>query len=215
MKTVTIAIVEDQPLALKSILKKLEHAHEYQILFTAVNGLELQEKSRLQVPDVVLMDIEMPVMDGIRATQEMKAKYPQIKILMLTTFDDEDKIFRAILAGASGYILKDEATASILRSIREVYEGGAAMSPGIALKAINYIKATAASSQEPKVQHILSARETEILTELKNGWGYKQIADRLFISEGTVRKHIENIYRKLEVNNKVSAVTIAVNNKWL
>ncbi len=217
MTNISIAIAEDQPLALKSILKKLSNTAGLDVSFTAANGLELLEKFEKQQTNIVLMDIEMPVMEGITATRQLKEKYPDVKVLMLTTFDDDDKIFNAILSGAAGYLLKDESADMIKKAIADIYEGGAAMSPGIALKALNYIKSTPqpkaeTTSPEPS---LLSARETEILTALKEGLAYKQIADKLYISEGTVRKHIENIYRKLQVNNKVSAVNMAKANKWL
>ncbi len=214
MSSITIAIAEDNELALKSILKKLSFFNDLSVMFAAGNGTDLLNKFISQQPDIVLMDIEMPIMDGIIATRQLKEQYPQVKVLMLTTFDDDDKIFNAILAGASGYLLKDESAEAIYKAINDIYNGGAAMSSGIALKTLNHIKSTA-PALPPDSQSVLSQREMEILTELKNGLGYKQIASRLFISEGTVRKHIEHIYRKLQVNNKVSAVNIAVNNKWL
>jgi DNA-binding NarL/FixJ family response regulator len=214
MSSITIAIAEDNELALKSILKKLSFFNDLSVMFAAGNGTDLLNKFISQQPDIVLMDIEMPVMDGIIATRQLKEQYPQVKVLMLTTFDDDDKIFNAILAGASGYLIKDESAEAIYKAINDIYNGGAAMSSGIALKTLNHIKSTA-PALPPDSQSVLSQREMEILTELKNGLGYKQIASRLFISEGTVRKHIEHIYRKLQVNNKVSAVNIAVNNKWL
>jgi len=217
MNNISIAIAEDNTLALKSILKKLAAFDGFTIVTVASNGKELLNHFTEHPADIVLMDIEMPVMDGITATIQLKEQYPDIKVLMLTTFDDDDKIFNAILAGASGYLLKHESAAIIQRSIQDIYQGGAAMSAGIALKTLHYIK-NIASTPSPVAstnQSLLTDRETEILSELKNGLGYKQIADKLFISEGTVRKHIEHIYRKLQVNNKVSAVNKAMENKWL
>lgn len=215
MNTISISIVEDRPLALKSTLKKLSNDSRFSIVFTAINGLDFLEKFEKKQSDVVLMDIEMPVMEGITATQKLKEKYPDTKVLILTTFDDDDKIFNAILAGASGYLLKDENSEMIKKSISDVYDGGAAMSAGIALKTLNHIKSITLKATTSEKESVLSERETEILTALKDGLAYKQVADRLFISEGTVRKHIENIYRKLQVNNKVSAINIASENKWV
>ncbi len=208
---INVAIAEDNVLALKSILLKLSSSSGIQIVLTASDGEELLQKISNTDTHLVLMDIEMGRMDGISATRELKKLYPEIKVIMLTTFDDDEKIFSAILAGASGYMLKDESSENIIRAVTDVFNGGAAMSPGIALKTLNYVKREAL----PVSQNILSAREIEIVTELKNGLAYKQIAAKFFISEGTVRKHIENIYRKLEVNNKVNAVNIAVKNKWI
>lgn len=214
-RNISIAIAEDNPLALKSILKKLSGFENLLVSHKAANGSVLLDEFSNMQAHMVLMDIEMPVMDGISTTKQLKERYPDVKVIMLTTFDDDDKIFNAILAGASGYLLKDESATNIYKAILDVSNGGAAMSAGIALKTLNYIKSSNEKSSVKTENSILSQRETEILTELKNGLGYKQIADRLFISEGTVRKHIENIYRKLQVNNKVSAVNVAANNKWL
>lgn len=211
---IKIGIAEDQPLAMKAILQKLSQAENITIAFTATSGEEAEIKASLYPVDIILMDIEMPIKNGIQATQSIKTSTPNIKILMLTTFDDDDKIFQAILAGASGYLLKEETKEQIITAIYNVHDGGAAMSPSIAMKALQYIQLHAAQ-QTQLTASILSTRETEILQLLKEGMPYKQIADQLYISEGTVRKHIENIYRKLEVNNKVSAINIATERKWL
>ena len=214
-KSISIAIAEDNPLALKSTLKKLSSFKDLSVSVKAANGAILLNEFKMEQTDIVLMDIEMPVINGIETTKQLKELYPTVKVLMLTTFDDDDKIFNAILVGASGYLLKDESAENIHKAILDVNDGGAAMSAGIALKTLNYIKKNTEKSTTENEQNILSQRETENLTELKNGLSYKQIADKIFISEGTVRKHIENIYRKLQVNNKVSAVTIAIENNWL
>jgi len=201
MQKIVIGIAEDNVLALKSILKKLENFEDIEVSLIANNGIDLIEKYQQKSVDVILMDIEMPILDGITATTNLKNIYPESKIVMLTTFDDDEKIFNAILAGASGYLLKDEDAFVIHKSIQDVYEGNAAMSAGIALKTLNYIKKSSLASSTPTVENILSHREMEILKELKNGLGYKQIADRLFISEGTVRKH--NILKTFTANSKL------------
>lgn len=214
-KNISIAIADDSPLALKSILQKLSGFENLSVAMKAGNGSILLDQFKNEQTDIVLMDIEMPIIDGITATKQLKEQYPNTKVLILTTFDDDDKIFNAILVGASGYLLKDESAENIHKAILDVNNGGAAMSAGIALKTLNYIKKNTEKPSIENKNNILSQRETEILIELKNGFGYKQIADKLFISEGTVRKHIENIYRKLQVNNKISAVNIATENNWL
>ncbi len=208
-----VVIAEDNPLALQAIRQKLALQPHVQVKFSAAHGHELLTRlQRDSVVDVVLMDIQMPVMDGIAATREVKRLFPQIKILMLTTFDDDDKIFESILAGASGYLLKDESDEAIGRALTETAEGGAAMSPAIALKALNLIR-------QPLTPHAihhdfgLTPRERAILEQLKNGLTYEAIGANLFISPGTVRKHIQHIYHKLQVNNKVEAVQKAVANR--
>ena len=205
-----IAIAEDNILAMKSILDKLSFYDDIEVVYTAGNGLEMLNYPQLAGIDLIIMDIEMPVMDGITATQKVHEKYPDIKILMLTTYDDDDKVFNSLLAGATGYLLKNESSKYIYNSIHSILDGGAVMSASIALKTINYIK-----KEEEKncLKFNLTERELEILTELKTGLAYKEVASRLFLSEGTIRKHIENIYRKLQVNNKVSAINIATENK--
>lgn len=214
MKKTRIAIAEDNVASLQLIEKKLSVFETFQVAIVASNGDDLLNKMKDQPVDLVLMDIEMPVMDGIVATRLVKERYPATRVLMLTVFDDDDRIFQSILAGSSGYLLKEEPIEVLTKAIQDICNGGAAMSPGIALKTINYIRQTVAAPAGSDTS-LLSQRETEILVELKNGLGYKQIATRLYISEGTVRKHIENIYRKLQVNNKMSAVRVGLDKKWL
>jgi DNA-binding NarL/FixJ family response regulator len=214
MQPVSLAIAEDNKMALAAVLEKLSPYQDIQVALVAGNGEELLSKLELHAVDLVLMDIEMPVMDGITATLKIRERFPACKTLMLTTFDDDDKIFSAILHGASGYLLKDEPAENIHRAIHDVLKGGAAMSPAIAFKTLQYVR-TSQAAEGPGENNILSPREIEILVGLKDGLAYKQIADRLEISEGTVRKHVQNIYHKLQVNNKVSAINAAVQKRWI
>ena len=159
-------------------------------------------------PDVVLMDIEMPEINGIEAVRMLKEKFPELKILMQTIFEDSEKIFQSILAGASGYILKTTSPTRILDFIKETYEGGAPMSPSVATKVMKMVV-----QQSPFVKinsFNLSEREKEILSCLVNGMSYKLIADACFISIDTVRGHIRNIYEKLHVHSKGEAVAKAI-----
>lgn len=215
MKTIRIILAEDNRLALKSILEKLERYRDIKIIAVAKNGVEVCKLMTAEKADLVLMDIEMPIMDGIEAARKIRATNADCKIIMLTTFDDDDKIFNAILAGAIGYLLKNESAEMIYNAIVNSINGGAAMSPVIAFKTLQFIKTEAQPQKTKNTECILSGREIEILTGLKDGLGYKQIGYKLDISEGTVRKHIEHIYRKLQVNNKISAVNSAVSNNWL
>lgn len=208
-----IAIAEDNSFALRSCVEKLSNYPQTKVLFTAANGKLLLENMEKQLPDLVLMDIQMPVMDGISATAAIKKRYPQIKVLMLTSFDDDDKIFEAIVAGASGYILKEEPAEELHNAIQETLDGGAAMSAAIALKVLNLVRRPLVREQNTGFDFGITRRETEILEQLKNGLSYEKIAINLFISYGTVRKHIENIYRKLQVNNKVEALQKALQNR--
>ncbi len=208
----TIAIAEDNRMAREAVLSKLAPYPDVQIAVMAANGSELVSGLAERKVDLVLMDIEMPLMNGIEATKQVKERFPGVKVVMLTTFDDEEKLFDSVLAGASGYLLKDEPGEELYKAIGHTLAGGASMSASIALKTLNFIRESGRASAEPC---ILSDRELEVLQGLKSGQGYKQVAAALSISEGTVRKHVENIYRKLEVNNKVSAINLAAGKRWL
>lgn len=214
---IKIAIAEDNKIIARSLMEKLSiFTDNVEIKYVAKGGIELLNKLKLDNDiDLILMDIEMPGMDGIQATYEVKNLYPQIKILILTVFDDDEKIFKAIQNGASGYLLKEETPESILNSIKIVMEGGATMSPSIATKILNMLshaelKSSIIKKQETTENFDLSEREIEVLEKLKLGKDYKEIASELFISPSTVRKHIENIYLKLQVHNKMQAVQKAI-----
>jgi DNA-binding NarL/FixJ family response regulator len=162
-------------------------------------------------PDVVLMDIEMPGISGIEGVKILREKYPNIKVLMQTIFEENEKIFQSILNGASGYILKNTPPARILEAIKETYEGGAPMSPSIATKVLKMVQKT---NEDLKYDSFnLSEREKEILSCLVKGMSYKLIADACFISVDTVRGHIRNIYEKLHVHSKSEAVAKAIKGK--
>jgi len=159
-------------------------------------------------PDVVLMDIEMPGINGIEAVGMIKESFPELKILPQTIFEDSDKIFRSILAGASGYILKNTSPSRFLEFIKETYEGGAPVSPSVATKVLQMV---VDRSPAGKVNNFnLSEREKEVLSCLVKGMSYKLIADACFISIDTVRGHIRNIYEKLHVHSKSEAVAAAL-----
>ncbi|MBC7744742.1 MAG: response regulator transcription factor [Flavobacterium sp.] len=212
---IRIAIAEDNSLALKVCIDKLSFYPEYKIVLKAFNGEELVGNIEKHQVDLILMDIQMPGMGGIECARRIKLNYPQIKILMLTTFDDDENIFQAIMAGASGYLLKEETAETLHEAIYDTLSGGAAMSPGIALKVLNLIKNPLANTPASSDNFSLTKREVELLEHLKNGFSYEKIASNLSISYGTVRKHIENIYRKLQVGNKMDAVRKASNNRLI
>jgi DNA-binding NarL/FixJ family response regulator len=203
-----IAIAEDNSFLAKAVIEKLSFFDDLNYKFKANNGAELIGKLEVNHNlDVILMDIQMPEMDGIKATEIVKNKYPHIKVIMLTVFDDDENIFNAIKAGANGYLLKEIDAENLHKSIIEVVNGGAPMSPSIALKTLNLLRSpNEIKTVEDKEKVTLSKRETEILEHLSKGLNYNAIADNLIISSGTVRKHIENIYRKLQVHNKMEAV---------
>jgi DNA-binding NarL/FixJ family response regulator len=159
-------------------------------------------------PDVILMDIEMPGLNGIEAVALIKESHPAIKVLMQTIFDDDDKIFQSICAGAEGYILKHTPPAEIMNAIKDIYEGGSPMTPSVANRVLKMVKHRPESKDN--VSFELSAREKEILACLVKGMSYKMVADQCFISVETVNVHIKNIYRKLKVHSKSEAVVKAI-----
>lgn len=215
---IKIAIAEDNNFLAQSIEEKLAFFDDFKFKFRGKNGAELIGKlEEDHVIDVILMDIQMPEMDGIKATELIKNRYPQIKIIMLTVFDDDENIFKAIKAGADGYLLKEITPDTLHDGICQVLEGGAAMTPSIATKALNLLrfpeKITADKVQVEEIS--LTKRESEILEQLSKGLNYQLIAENLFISPPTVRKHIENIYKKLQVHNKMEAVQKAMKNNLI
>lgn len=211
---IKIAIAEDNLFLQKAIIEKLSFFDDFACKFTAANGHELMEKLENSYNlDLILMDIEMPKMNGIEATAAVKARYPHIKIIMLTVFDNDEKIFDAIKAGADGYLLKEIKSEALHQGIMETLSGGAAMTPSIALKALKLLRnPLELRNKELESDIKLTSRETEVLEQLSKGLNYALIAKNLFISTGTVRKHIENIYSKLQVHNKLEAVEKAKNN---
>ena len=216
---ISIAIVDDKLHSRISLAEKITYSKEIVVLFTANNGEDFLDKiknTKTGLPQAVLMDIEMPTINGIEAVAIGASLYPDTKFLMLTVFDDEEKIFEAIQAGASGYLLKDERVDKIINSIKEmVEEGGAPMSPGIARKAFAILSKASLHEKAREDQTDLSDREMEILKLLVEGYDFRATAEKLAISPNTVRKHIGNIYQKLHVNSKAQAIRLAMKKRWI
>lgn len=205
---IKVAIVDDNTFLISAIKEKLSFFENISIKHTSLNGSELLTKLEdSHHLDVILMDIEMPVLNGIETTQIVKQKYPHIKIIMLTAFDNDENIFNAIKAGADGYLLKEINPEDLNNGINETLNGGAAMNPSIALKTLKLLR-NPIDISNPKDQEIisLSKRETEVLEQLSKGLSYTVIAKNLILSPSTIRKHIENIYKKLQVHSKIEAV---------
>ncbi len=206
---IKIAIAEDNSFLAQTIIEKISFFEDLKFKFRGINGNDFIGKlTQDHNIDVILMDIQMPEMDGIKTTTYVKSKYPHIKILMLTVFDDDKNIFDAIQAGCDGYLLKETSPIELHKAIVDVLDGGAAMTPSVALKTLGIVrhpqKITSNKIRQEEIS--LSKRETEVLKQLSKGLNYQQIAKNLIISPPTVRKHIENIYKKLQVHNKMEAV---------
>jgi DNA-binding NarL/FixJ family response regulator len=171
---------------------------------------DLDYKIRRSEPHVVLMDIEMPGINGIAATQHLVKQWPDVKILIQTVFEDDDKIFAAICAGASGYILKSTSPARLVEAINEVYNGGSPMSPFIASRVLKLFQQFAPPVQSGDEKYALSNREKEVLSLMVEGFNFHTIAEKSFISYETVRTHVKRIYKKLHVASASEAVVKAI-----
>jgi DNA-binding NarL/FixJ family response regulator len=221
MNNFKIALAEDNMVNRNTFMQKLKVANNLQLVFSAANGNECLEHLKglphPSLPLVIFMDLEMPEMDGIETINIAKSLYPQIHFIVLTIFDDDEKIFEAIKAGASGYLLKHEPAAVLQEAIINVIEfGGAPMSPAIARKALKLLsKTTVAVEVAATMPDAITDREQEILQYMVNGWDAKRISSALNISVLTVRKHIANIYEKLHVNSKAQVISLAHKNKWV
>ena len=208
--TISVCIVDDN----KDIRSALEQiilmADGYTLAGSYADAEEALQKIPEARPNVVLMDINLGDGEsGIDCVRQLKPQHPEILFMMCTIYEEDEKIFEALKAGANGYILKKTAPAKLLDALRELHEGGAPMSSQIARKVVNafQVKTPAdTSASTPKPISILSNRENEILQLLAQGMLYKEIAARLFISQETVRKHVYHIYEKLHVNNRVEAI---------
>jgi len=211
---VRLAIIDDDQTLAKSLKRELAEFSEMNTITLAASGEEFVNRlstGEAVPPDVVLMDISMNyATEGIQATRLLHELYPATKVVMFTNSEDDDRVFEAFKAGAVGYLLKNEKPVFILKAILEVNQGGALMSPGIALKTIRFLT-------QPPVQELkeisnrfqLSERELDVLRLVSKGFPYKLIADQLSISLDTVKKHMANIFHKLQVKNKIEAINKA------
>lgn len=212
---VKIAIIDDNSFLVKSTEEKLSYFDEFEIKFTAQNGQEAIDKlADFNTVKLILMDIEMPVMDGIEATRIIKSKYPHIKIIMLTVFENDENIFNAIQAGADGYLLKEVNLNDLHRGILDTIAGGATMTPSIAFKTLKLFRNPIETTIQDSIIQ-LTTREIEVLEQFSKGLKYESIAQNLFLSTSTIRKHVENIYTKLQAHNKLEAIEIARRNKLI
>ena len=208
---ITIVLFEDNKSLRQSLTRYFDSTEEVFLAGAYEDANEAVAKIRKHRPDVVLMDIQMPGLSGIEAMLNIKASYPDTKVLIHTVFEDEYRIFSAICGGASGYVLKSPDPDDLLRAIQDVYAGGAHMSPGIAAKALRMFQNQFVTAQPTYVA--LTDRERDVLTCMVKGMSYKLIADACCISFHTVHYHIKHIYEKLHVNSAPEAVVKAIEQK--
>jgi DNA-binding NarL/FixJ family response regulator len=218
---IKVVVVEDQPQILKNQLKILAESQEIEVIGTALSGeaaLELLEKKQ---PDVILQDLGLPRMTGIEVTREVKKRWPQVEVLVFTIFDEEEKVIDAVKAGASGYLLKGASSEKVIDAIKEVKSGGSVIQPNLARRLLKhfhvpeegappeapYKPPLPPGNREEPATRPLTEREIEILRLIAKGLSNNEAARVLTLSRATVRTHLEHIYEKLEVTNRVEAVT--------
>jgi len=211
MKDIRVCIFEDNTQLRESLFTLIDASDGFVCVGSFANCDDVTDKVSSVKPDVILMDIELPGTNGIDAVRLIKLKFPESKILMETIFEDDDKVFQSICNGAEGYILKSTPPQEILDAITEIHEGGAPMTPAIALKVMRMFKQNLSANKDDSFN--LSSREKEILKCLVEGMSYKLIASHCFISIDTVHGHIKNIYKKLQVHSKSEAVVKAIKSR--
>jgi DNA-binding NarL/FixJ family response regulator len=212
--SIRVTVFDDSDLFRDSMSSLIQNAPGFELAGSYADGTNLETKINESQPDVVMMDIQMPHVNGIELVKQIKVLRPTLNVLMQTSFEDDDKVFNAICAGASGYILKNTSPERILESIVEVYQGGSPMSPSVARKVLGFLQAPAPVQKQEEVPNYgLSAREKDVLSCLVKGMSYKMIADSCHISYETVRSHMKNIYEKLHVASMTEAVAKAINQR--
>ena len=204
---IRVFIAEDHAIVRKGVRTLLSLEPDIEVVGEAVNGREAVEQTGILKPDVILMDLVMPELDGIQAIQQIKAGFPEAKVLVLTSFATDDKIFPAIKAGALGYLLKDSDPAELARAIRQVNAGEFSLHPLIARKVLQELNL---SPKKSPVDQPLTGREIEVLRMVAQGKSNRQIADELVLSLGTVRAHLSNILSKLHLASRTQATLYAL-----
>lgn len=207
---IRIVLYEDNTKLRENLTLLIDGAHNFVVCGAFRNCDNILRQTDELLPDVLLMDIDMPGTNGIDGLRMVRSRYPQLPILMLTVFDDNQHVFEAIRAGADGYLLKKTPPDKLLEYIQDVYDGGAPMTSGIARQVLHLFARQPSDRNE---MYNLSEREKEVLQLLVNGYSYKMIASEIFISIDTVRSHIKKIYEKLHVNSKSEAVAKAFRDK--
>ncbi len=206
---IKVLICDDQEIVCEGLRRILESDDEISVLGSAHNGIEALEQIEKAKPDLVLMDLKMPDMNGVIATRKIREKHPDISILILTTFDDDEWLFDAIRSGASGYLLKDRPRGELISAIKGTVRGGSYVDPAVAGKLLNNI-VQSIPQRTPSVDISLSDRELEVLRLLAMGLSNADISRRLYLSEGTIRNYMSGIFSKLNVSDRTQAVVIAL-----
>lgn len=204
-----IMIADDHPLFVEALINLL--SDDFEIVSVASNGQDAIEKARIYKPDVLLMDLSMPLLDGIAATKQITAELQETKVIILTSFEDQESLFRAIRAGAAGYLLKNLNGADIVRGLLELQQGKIPFAPGLEMHILQEFR-SAHREKAPDVEWILNERQLEVLELVAQGLVYYEVGKKLFISERTVKYHIEKIKEKLGLNSQEQVIAWAWEN---
>ncbi len=213
ISSIKIIVADDQQLMREGLKTILELEEDLEVLETAANGKEALELCRKFEPDIILMDIRMPEMDGVEATASITAENLKTKVIVLTTFDDDKLIIEALKAGAKTYLLKDLPSEKLLAAIRSTYNGDIVLQPEIAAKLVGQAAGTRSPANHKTSEEnvvYLTGREKEILSLMTEGYSNNRIASKLFLSKGTVKNQVSNIYSKLGTNDRTQAVLLAI-----
>lgn len=205
--SIRVLIVDDHAIVRKGVRALLEEVENIDVVGEAANGLDAVDKSESLYPDIVLMDLEMPVMDGVEAIKQITSQQEGVRIIALTSFATDDKVFPAIKNGALGYLLKDSEPTNLIEAINKVYQGEPSLSPTIARKVLNELSRPI---KQPTFLEPLSKRELVVLRLVAKGLSNQEIADQLTIAEVTVRTHVSHILSKLHLANRVQATLYAL-----
>ena len=204
---IKILIADDHPVVREGLSTMLSRERDIQVVGEAENGTEAIKKTRELQPDIILMDLRMPEVDGVEAMRQIKVNNPDMKFIVLTTYDNDEYIFKGIEAGARAYLLKDAPREELFEAIRAVYRGESLIQPAVAGKVLDRL---AELSRQVRAPEVLSEREVEVLMLIAKGTGNKLIATSLCIGESTVKTHIQSIFQKLGVSDRTEAVTEAI-----
>jgi NarL family two-component system response regulator LiaR len=215
MGKIKILIADDHAVVREGTRQILEQETDMDVVAEASNGEEAVKLAGSTKPDVAIIDIAMPVVDGIEATKQIKALYPSVTVLILTAYDDDQFIFGLLEAGAAGYLLKSVRGRELVEAVRQVYAGESVLHPAVARKVLNRFSPSAGRPAGQKSEEVLSERETEVLQLATRGLSNQEIASELFISLRTVQAHLGHVFNKLRVSSRTEAVVRALKEGWV
>ena len=207
MEPIKVLIVDDHTVVRDGLTIMFGRQADFSVVGEARNGLEAVERARELSPDVILMDLRMPELDGVEAMRRIQAQNPAVKFIVLTTYDSDEYLFDAVEVGAKGYLLKDASREDLFQAVRAVQRGESLIQPSVAARVLDRF---AQLSRQAATTELLSEREVEVLQLIAKGAANKQIAASLSIGESTVKTHVANIFQKLDVNDRTEAVTQAM-----